>query len=105
MDTKRLGNFRAFFLVASIFGFLSINVPFLYYAFVDRRVYSEAMNNGMALLFIAEAFLLMFFIAFMIAKCGMKNPGWKFFICMSILGSLAFSIPFQLYLATKRAEK
>ena len=100
-----LRKYRPVFLVASIVGLLGINLPFLYYALVDRTVYTEAMNNGMALLFIVEAFGLMFFIAFLIAKSGMKKPGWKFFICMSILGSLAFSIPFQLYLATKETGK
>lgn len=97
-----LKKLRTFFLIASIIGFLTINVPFLYFALIDQGVYQEAMNNGMALLFISEAFLLMFFIAFLIAKSGMKKPGWVFFICMSILGSLAFSIPFQIYLTLRK---
>ena len=100
-----LKKYRSLFLVASIVGFLFINLPFLYFAFIGREVYAEAMKNGMTLLFMGEAFLLMLFITFLIAKSGMKKPGWIFFLCMSLLGSLAFSIPLQLYLATKDANE
>ena len=91
-------------LFISIIGFLTINLPFLYYALIARDVYAEALNNKMALLFMAEAFALMFFFAFMIHKMKLEKPGWVFFIAMSILGSLAFSIPFQLYLMARRSE-
>lgn len=99
-----LAKYKTAFLIISIFGFTLINLPFLYYAFIDREVYFQAMNNGMALLFMTEAFLLMFFLAFLIAKMKIKKPGWLFFIIMSILGSLAFSIPFQLYLIARKHE-
>ena len=99
---ERLKPLQTLFLICSIVGFIVINVPFLYFAFIDKGVYAEAINNGMALLFMTEAFLLMFLIAFIIAKSGINNPGWKFFICMSLLGSLAFSIPFHLYLSLRK---
>ena len=54
-----------------------------------------------ALVFIGEAFLLLAFFLFIIAKMGWKKPGWIFFVCMSLLGSLAFSVPLQLYLMSK----
>lgn len=101
---KHIVRYKNTFLVISIIGFAVINLPFLYYAFIGRDVYTQAMGNGMALLFMSEAFLLMFFIAFLIAKMKMKKPGWEFFIAMSILGSLAFSIPFQLYLIARKNE-
>ena len=83
---------------------MTINCPFIYYALIDTETYAAAMNNGMALLFIGEAFFLMIFIAIVIAKAGWKKPGWIFFVAMSILGSLAFSVPFQLYLMTKTKQ-
>lgn len=98
MNIEKLKPIRPLLLVAAIFGFLAINCPFLYFALIEKEVYSEAMNNGLALVFIGEAFLLMFFLAYIIAKIGWKKPGWIFFIAMSLLGSLAFSIPLQLYL-------
>ena len=98
MDTSKFKTLRPFLLIAAIFGFLTINIPFLWFTFFDHEVYSAAMNNGMTRVFIGEAFILMLFFAFMIAKLGWKKPGWVFFIAMSLLGSMAFSIPLQLYL-------
>ena len=101
MNLEKLKSIRPLLLVAAIFGFLAINCPFLYFALIEKEVYSEALNNGLALVFIGEALLLMFFLAYIIARIGWKKPGWIFFIAMSLLGSLAFSIPLQLYLITR----
>lgn len=97
---KPLQNMRPYLLVISILGFTFINIPFLYISIFERETYVEAMTNGMALVFIVEAFILMFLIAFLIYRMGFKSPGWIGFIVFSIIGSLAFSIPFFLYLHT-----
>ena len=99
---ESLWRLRPFLLVMSILGFLTINCPFLYYAFVERETYANAQENGLALLFMAEAFLLMGFFAYLIARLGWRRPGWIWFVVMSLLGSLAFSIPLFLYLAARR---
>lgn len=98
MNLEKLRPLRPFFLVAAIVGFALVNGAFLYYAFIDHETYEAAMSNGLALVFMGEAFLLMFFFAFLIARLGLKRPGWVFFIAMSLIGSMAFSIPLQLYL-------
>jgi hypothetical protein len=101
MKLEKLQSIRPILLVLAIFGMLGVNGTFLYYSIMDKATYDAAMSNGLALVFIAEAFLLMFFFAFIIAKMGWKKPGWVFFIAMSIIGSMAFSIPLQLYLWSK----
>ena len=101
MNIDTLRQIRPLLLVAAVLGFLLINCPFLYYALIATDVYSEGMKNGLALVFVSEAFLLLACFALLIAKMGWKKPGWIFFVCMSMLGSLAFSIPFQLYLMTR----
>ncbi|MGF1656047.1 MAG: hypothetical protein ACFCU3_03615, partial [Verrucomicrobiales bacterium] len=101
MNLEKLVPLRPFLLITAIFGFLVVNGPFLYFALVARDVFSQAMSNGMALVFIGEAFLLVAFFAFLIAKMGWKRPGWIFFVAMSLLGSLAFSLPLQLYLMSR----
>jgi len=98
MNLRMLTPIRPFLLAAAIVGLVGINGPFLYFALIDRETYLVAMGNGLALAFLGEALLLMFFFAFLIARMGWKKPGWLFFIAMSLLGSLAFSVPFQLYL-------
>ena len=102
MTLERLQPIRPLLLSLAILGFLLINCPFLYFVLMERAVYQEAMRNGMALLFMGEAFLLMFLLAFLIHRLGWRNPGWLLFIVMSLVGSLAFSIPLQLYLLTRR---
>jgi F0F1-type ATP synthase assembly protein I len=104
MNVSRLQSIRPLLLISAIVGFLVVNVPFLYFAVIDRVTYTEAITNGMALVFIGEAFLLMLFIAFLIARLELKRPGWVFFVVMSLLGSMAFSIPLQLYLILSRTK-
>lgn len=101
MNTNKLIQLRPLLLVIAILGFMVVNGTFLYFTFVKGETFIEAFSTGIASIFIAEAFLLMFFFAFLIAKLGWKKPGWLFFIAMSLLGSLAFSIPLQIYLNTK----
>ena len=85
-------------LAISVFGFIMINLPFLYFAIFDTATYEVGMSNGLALVFIGEAFLLMLFLAYLIRANGWNKPGWKTFIILSIVGSMAFSVPFYLYL-------
>lgn len=105
MNIEKLQTIRPQLLAAAIAGFLLINCPFLYFALIATEVYSAGMQNGLALIFIAEAFLLTALIAYIIARMGWKQPGWVFFVGMSLLGSLAFSIPFQLYLMTQPPKR
>lgn len=104
MNIERLQNLRPLLLVTAILGLVCINGPFLYFALIETDIYNAAMSNGMALVFIAEALLLMCFFAFLIAKLGWKKPGWIFFIAMSLIGSMAFSIPLFLYLKMRPTE-
>jgi hypothetical protein len=100
MNLDSLKSLRGVFLFLALLGFSVINLPFLYFFFFEKAIYDVAMTNGVALVFMAEAFLLMFIFAFLIGKVGWKKPGWFIFIVLSIVGSLAFSIPFFLYLHT-----
>jgi hypothetical protein len=97
---KSLEPIRKLLLTMSFLGFVFINIPFLYIFVFEREIYREAMNNPLAVVFISEAFILMFLIAFLIYRTGYRKPGWLGFIVFSILGSLAFSIPFFLFLHT-----
>jgi len=104
MNSTHLQRFRPLFLLAAIAGFLLVNVPFLYFVIFRREVYHEAMANGVALVFIGEAFLLMLLFAFLVSRLGLQRPGWILFIVLSLLGSMAFSIPLFLYLHLGRQD-
>ena len=105
MNISTLQPLRRFFLVLSVLGFVLFNLPFLYFAFIEKEVYAAAMSNGVALVFFGEAVVLLLLFAFLIARLQMKKPGWFVFILLSLLGSMAFSVPLYLYLYSGRKNE
>lgn len=92
-------------LALSIFGFVVPNGLFLYHSLVASAAYHAALANPVALVFIGEAFLLMLLFAWLIHRQGFRSPGWVAFIVMSMVGSMAFSVPAFLYLVSRKARK
>ena len=88
-------------LVLAIAGLIIPNGIFLRFAFSDSDYMKQALNNPVSLMFIAEAFFLMFLFAWLIRKMEIRKPGSSMFIVLSLLGSMAFSVPAALYLAFK----
>ncbi|MES2595618.1 MAG: hypothetical protein V4662_09800 [Verrucomicrobiota bacterium] len=89
----------------SIFGLIVPNGVFLYYALASRETLQAAMANPVSLVFIIEAFVLMFLFAWLIHRQGIKSPGWLAFVAMSLVGSMIFSVPACLYLASRKARQ
>lgn len=92
-------------LFLAVFGLLVPNGVFLYCAFLQPETLRAAIANPAALVFITEAFLLMFLFAWLIHHLGFRSPGWAAFIAMSLVGSMAFSVPAFLYLTSRNARK
>ncbi|MBP6507230.1 MAG: hypothetical protein KA257_06665 [Opitutaceae bacterium] len=85
----------------AIFGLLVPNGIFLYYFFTAPEVVRQTLSNPVALVFIAEAFFLMFLLAWLLRRAGSTKPtGWVF-VVLSLVGSMAFSVPVALWLAFK----
>lgn len=82
------------------------NGIFIWYALTPPVLVEAALRNPIALVFIAEAFFLMFLFAWLIGRLGLRRPGRLAFIAMSLIGSMAFSVPAALWLAgrSKRTE-
>lgn len=92
-------------LALAAFGLVVPNGFFLYYSLVAPAALHAALSNPVALVFITEAFFLMFLFAWVIRFWGLRSPGWLAFIAMSLLGSMVFSVPAFLYLASRNARK
>ena len=92
-------------LALAVFGLTVPNGFFLYYSLAAPAALHAARSNPVALVFITEAFLLMFLCAWVIRHLGFRSPGWIAFIVMSLLGSMVFSVPAFLYLASRNARK
>lgn len=92
---------RLTLLFLSIVGFLGPNGVFLWVAATQPGAMMEAMRQPVAAVFIAEAFFLMFFFAWLIHRAQVR-PGAGLFILFSLVGSLAFSVPFWLWLVSRQ---
>ncbi len=82
----------------AIFGLLVPNGIFVYYFFNDPEVSRIAMSNPISLVFMTEAFFLMFLFAWLLRKAGSTKPNGLVFIIMSLVGSMVFSVPAALWL-------
>jgi len=75
---------------------------FLFYALLRPEVMASALQNPVSLVFILEAFLMTGLFARVIATLGWKKPGWLAFLVLSMVGSLAFSVPAFLLLHLRK---
>ena len=67
----------------AIFGLIIPNGVFLYSSLVAPTALHSALSNPVVLVFITEAFLLLFLFAWVIRHLGCRSPGWLAFIVMS----------------------
>ena len=86
----------------AVFGFLVPNGIFLYLLFSNLEMARDAFTNPISIVFIAEAFYLMFLFAWLLKKAEVRKPTGLLFIIMSLIGSMAFSVPASIYLIFKK---
>lgn len=89
---------------AAAIGLLGINGLFLYSVIFRPELMEAAQANLYSLAFILEAFVLLPLSCFLIAAAKLKSPGWIAFLLLSLVGSLAFSIPFSVLLWNRRGK-
>ena len=58
--------------------------------------FREALTNPVALTFVVEALLLMGALAWLLGKWGVSRLSWRWFVALSLLGSMAFALPVVL---------
>ena len=95
---------RALLWIVAAIGLLGINGTFLYSVFFRPELVMEALGNIYAMVFIIEAFILLPLLCFLIGLARLKSPNWLGFLVLSLLGSLAFSIPFSIFRWFKENE-
>ena len=105
MDKMKLNkSHRILLWDASGFGLLVINGVFLYFVIFKPELVGEAMGNLYSLVFMLEAFILLPLLCFLISIYKLGSPNWVGFLVLSLLGSLAFSIPFSVLLWTREKD-
>lgn len=92
-------------LALSILGLTVPNGVFLWVAFLHPGALEAALRNPASAVFIAEAFFLMFLGAWLAGRAGLRRPGPLAFVALSLAGSLAFSVPLTLWMASRDARR
>lgn len=79
-------------------GLIGINGAFLYAVCFRPEHIQAIQTNFLAMAFVIEAFLLLGLFCVVVHLCNLRRPGWRGFLALSLLGSLAFSIPLCILL-------
>ena len=79
----------------SVVGFFGVNGAFLY-GIAQPEVLREALANPVAVAFMAEAFLLLGALAYLLTKWGVARLSWPWLVVLSLLGGIAFALPVVL---------
>jgi hypothetical protein len=85
-------------LLIALFGLIVPNGIFLYWLLYECDGISSITENKLAVAFILDAFMAMGLLAFYFARNPIGRVKWYWFILLSILGGLGFSIPFYWWL-------
>ena len=85
-------------LLIALFGLVVPNGIFLYWLFYEFDGTASIIQNKLAVAFIIDCFLAMGLLAFYFAGNPIGKVKWYWFIVLSILGGLGFSIPLYWWL-------
>lgn len=85
-----------------IFGLLVPNGIFVWYFLTAREEVFSILMSPIGLVLMIEAFFLMSLGAWLVKKLGGQTKDSIMFVIMSITGSLFFSVPVALAIASKR---
>ena len=91
-------------LVVALFGLLVPNGFFLYWLVNEFQGIRPIVANHLAMGFILDAFMAMSILAVYFARRPIGPVRWPAFVLLSILGGLAFSLPFFLWMNTRRSR-
>ena len=87
-------------LLAALFGLLVPNAIFLSWLFTEYRGLGPVLADKLALSFILDAVLTLVLLAVYFAKRPVGPVRWPWFVLLSLLGGLGFSLPFYYWLNT-----
>lgn len=86
---------RRWLWLAAAIGLIGLNAVFIY-GLVRPEVMQSALTNPVSLAFMAEAFLLLALLAYLLPRWGVSRLSRAWFVGLALLGSLAFALPVML---------
>lgn len=92
-------------LVLLLIAFMGLPVPnalFLYWLLVEYEGIAAVLQDKLALGFIIDAFMALVLLAFYFARNPIGRVRWPWFVLLSLLGGLGFSLPFYYWLNQRK---
>jgi len=78
------------------FGFFAVNGAFVYGLLFQPGALTAVLTNPLAAAFMVEALVLVGVFAYLFERWEVSRLGWRWFVFLSLLGSMAFAIPVVL---------
>jgi len=91
-------------LAVALFGLAVPNGLFLYWLLAEFPGVAAVAQNKLALAFILDAFLALALLTVYFARQPIGPVKWPWFVVLSILGGLGFSLPFYYWLNQRSAR-
>ena len=95
---------RRWLTLLAVVGFVAVNGAFVYGLLAKPGSLAAALTNPISLAFLAEALLLLFALAYLLGKWGVSRLSWRWFLFLSLVGSLAFALPAVLLWRGRRSS-
>ena len=87
----------------AVVGLLVPGGLFLYWVLHDYSSLAAALSDRMALAFFIDLLMSTFLLSYLFARKPLGPVKWPWFLALSLLGTLAFSIPLFIWLNWRRA--
>jgi hypothetical protein len=91
-------------LIVALIGNLIPGGLFLYWVINDYSSVSAALADTLAVAFFVDLLMSTFVLAYLFARKPLGPIKWPWFVALSLLGTLAFSIPLFIWLNWRRAR-
>jgi hypothetical protein len=92
-------------LGVAMFGLLVPNGLFLYWLFFEQPTVSAVVGDHLALAFMIDAALILVVFAGHVATAPGYTVGWGWFVVLSVVGGIGFSIPVYLWLNARAGRR
>ena len=90
-------------LLIALFGLVVPNGLFLYWLIYEYDGLAHAAQNRLALAFIIDAVMVLGLLAYYFARNPIGRVRWYWFVALSFLGGLGFSLPLYWWLNKRDA--
>ena len=89
-------------LLVAAFGFLVPNGFFIYWLAVEFNGFGPVLQDKLALGFIIDVFLALVILSVYFANHPIGRVKWPWFVLLSLMGGLGFSLPLYYWLNQRR---